>query len=497
MFDLKNVDICVSTRYLIRNLNLTLNKGDKCAIIGEEGNGKSTILKCILGQADYAIISGFIDLKGLRVGYLEQSLSDKDKRVFDFLFLDNVDYYNKLNGFYKLIGNFNIKEDLLKKNMNTLSGGELVKIAILKILLDDPDILFLDEPTNDLDIAALEWLGEFINSIDKPILYVSHDETLLSKTANMILHIEQLKKKTECKHTLVRCGYDEYVAKRLRKIEAMTQIAKNERREQEKKKERLNRIMNTVEQDQRNISRKDPHGARVLKKKMKTLKVQEKRINTSELSELPDPEENINFFFCDVNIPKNKEILRLKMEKLEVPFKVLAKNIELDVIGPKHITIIGENGVGKTTLLKEIIKVLESRKDIKVGIMPQDYNSYLTNYKTPLEFVASTDINDITEARKYLGNMKFTREEMCGDIRNLSNGEIAKLFITKLVKDKCDVLVLDEPTRNVSPLSNPVIRNELKNFKGTIISVSHDRKFIEEVSTDIYELTVAGLRKVE
>ena len=185
------------------------------------------------------------------------------------------------------------------------------------------------------------------------------------------------------------------------------------------------------------------------------------------------------------------------MEKLEVPFKVLAKNIELDVIGPKHITIIGENGVGKTTLLKEIIKVLESRKDIKVGIMPQDYNSYLTNYKTPLEFVASTDINDITEARKYLGNMKFTREEMCGDIRNLSNGEIAKLFITKLVKDKCDVLVLDEPTRNVSPLSNPVIRNELKNFKGTIISVSHDRKFIEEVSTDIYELTVAGLRKVE
>lgn len=247
MFDLKNVDICVSTRYLIRNLNLTLNKGDKCAIIGEEGNGKSTILKCILGQADYAIISGFIDLKGLRVGYLEQSLSDKDKRVFDFLFLDNVDYYNKLNGFYKLIGNFNIKEDLLKQNMNTLSGGELVKIAILKILLDDPDILFLDEPTNDLDIAALEWLGEFINSIDKPILYVSHDETLLSKTANMILHIEQLKKKTECKHTLVRCGYDEYVAKRLRKIEAMTQIAKNERREQEKKKERLNRIMNTVE----------------------------------------------------------------------------------------------------------------------------------------------------------------------------------------------------------------------------------------------------------
>lgn len=497
MFDLRNVDVSVSTRFLVKNLNLTLNKGDKCAIIGEEGNGKSTLLKCILGIADYANMNGFVDFKGKRVGYLKQDIRDEDKNAFLYLFKNDEDYYNKIQDLYKLLEELYINEELIRRDMKTLSGGELVKIAILKILLDDPEILFLDEPTNDLDIEALEWLENFIKNTDKPILYVSHDETLLSKTANMILHIEQLKKKMECKHTLVRCSYDEYIDRRLRSLNATMKIANAERREMKKKQERLNRVMQAVEYEQNNISRSDPHGANVLKKKMKSLKSQEKRINESNLTEVPDPEESIYFKFDSVLVPRNKEILKLNLESLEISGKVLATNINLEIIGPKHVTIIGRNGVGKTTLINKIINELESRTDIRLGVMPQDYTSILANYKTPLDFIASTDIYDITDARKYLGNMKFTRDEMCGNIKNLSNGEMAKLFITKLVRDKCNVLILDEPTRNVSPLSNPVIRDELKNFKGTIISVSHDRKFIEKVSTEVYELTSTGLKRVE
>ena len=197
MLEVKNVDIMISTRYLIESLSFTLNKGDKLAIIGEEGNGKSTLLKSLLGICDYAEVSGIINFKGNTVGYLEQSLNGNDlnKKVFDYLFHDDYDYYNKVNEFYKYLENLKIDDYILNQTMSNLSGGERVKISILKLLLNRYDILFLDEPTNDLDIETLEWLSTFINKTSKPIIYISHDETLLSDTANMILHIEQLKKK--------------------------------------------------------------------------------------------------------------------------------------------------------------------------------------------------------------------------------------------------------------------------------------------------------------
>ena len=384
MFDIKNVDIMVSTRYLIKNLNLTLNRGDKCAIIGEEGNGKSTLLKSLLGVCDYATVSGSINFNNCKVGYLKQNLRE--------------------------------------------TGDTFVK-----------SYLFIDEPTNDLDIESLEWLEKFINSTDKPVLYVSHDETLLSNTANMILHLEQLKKKMECKHTVIKSRYDEYIDYRLRDLDNQTRI----------------------------------------------------------LTDVPDPEESIYFKFADVTLPSSKEILNFNIKELSIGEKVLAKNVDILVKGSEHVAIIGKNGVGKTSLMRLIYKELIKRDDIKIGYMPQNYQEIVSLYETPLDFVASTSLEDKTEVRKYLGNMKFTREEMHGKISDLSNGSIAKLFLTKFVHDKCNVLLLDEPTRNVSPLSNPVIREELNNFNGCIISITHDRKFLESVATSVYELTCTGLKRIK
>lgn len=390
----------------------------------------------------------------------------------------------------------NLTDDILKQKINTLSGGEKVKISILKLLLNEYDILFLDEPTNDLDIETLEWLEHFINNTNKPIMYVSHDETLLANTANMILHLEQIKKKTECRHTLLKIDYDTYVGQRLRKIEKQTQVAKSEKREFNKQQEKLQRIMQKVEHQQNTISRADPHGAAVLKKKMHSLKSQEKRLDETELTEIPDVEESISFFFEDVEIPRTKNIINLNIDELKVSDKLLSKNIKLDVIGNVHLCIIGKNGVGKSTLIKLIYNELKDRNDIKVGYMPQTYDDILNNYKYVLDFICPNGSKDeITKARMFLGNMKFTREEMISDIKDLSNGTKAKLFLVKLVLDKCDVLILDEPTRNVSPLSNPVIRNVLNEYKGTIISVSHDRKYINEVVNALYILTPDGLVK--
>ena len=498
MLEIKDLRISINDRYLVKNLNLVLNKGDKLAIIGEEGNGKSTLLKSILGICKYAEISGAINLKGNSIGYLEQTISDDklDKKVYDFLFVNEMDYYDKINNLYKYLELIDLNDGILAQKIGTLSGGEKVKISILKLLLNEYDILFLDEPTNDLDIETLEWLENFINNTNKPIIYVSHDETLLVNTANMILHLEQIKNKTDCRHTLLKIDYDTYVSQRLRKIDKLTQVAKSEKRESNIQREKLQRVMQKVEYQQNTISRADPHGAKVLKKKMHTLKSQEKKLDNAELTEIPDVEESINFFFENVDIPKTKNIISLNIEQLKVSDKVLSQNIKLDIVGNVHLCIIGKNGVGKSTLIKLIYNELKNRKDINVGYMPQVYNDILNNYKNVLDFISQNGSKEeITKARMLLGNMKFTKEEMTSNVKDLSNGTKAKLFLAKLVLDRCDVLILDEPTRNVSPLSNPVIRKVLKEYKGTIISVSHDRKYINEVVNTLYRLEPKGLVK--
>lgn len=499
MIEIKNLSIKVNDRYLVKDLSLNLNKNDKLAIIGEEGNGKSTLLKCIIGICNYAEVTGTINLNNNKIGYLEQHITEsyKEQKVFDYLFISDNDYYNKINNLYKNLTILNIKDDILDKRMNILSGGEKIKVAILKLLLDDNDALLLDEPTNDLDIETLIWLENFINKIDKPIIYISHDETLLSKTANIILHIESLKKKTECKHTLLRIKYNEYVDLRLRTILHQTQVHNFEKKELEKKEEKLKWQKQRVEFEQNNISRSDPHGGRLLKKKMHNVKSQEKKLENIDITEKPDPEESIYFKFEEVNIPNNKKILNLNNYNLIINNNNI--KINLEVYGNVHICIIGKNGTGKTTLIRKIYDMLKDRTDIKVGYMPQDYNDILNSYDNVLGFITNGSKNkeEITKSRMYLGNMKFTPEEMTGNIDNLSGGSKAKLILMKLVLDKCNVLILDEPTRNVSPLSNPVIRKVLKEFNGTIISVSHDRKYIEEVPNKIYLLTNNELNLIE
>lgn len=160
------------------------------------------------------------------------------------------------------------------------------------------------------------------------------------------------------------------------------------------------------------------------------------------------------------------------------------------------MVIVGRNGVGKSTLLKRIWEHLQKRTDLKVSYMPQKYEELLEDGKTPVEFLSrSGDKEEQTRIRSWLGSMKYTRGEMEHQTSELSGGQKAKLLFMKMNLDGSEVLILDEPTRNISPLSGPVIRNALKSFGGAIISISHDRKYIREVCDTVYELTEEGLSK--
>jgi len=224
---------------------------------------------------------------------------------------------------------------------------------------------------------------------------------------------------------------------------------------------------------------------------MQTLVAKGKRFEreAEEFTDIPDREEGLfTKFDPDISVPNAKRILEMSLDQLCVGDVVLARNIELLVTGRQHICIIGKNGIGKSTLLKEIWNQLKDRTDICAGYMPQNYSEVLDFSDTPTEFFQSR-----YDKEENMGSMKFTTDEMFFSIGELSGGQKAKLIFLDMVLKKCNVLLLDEPTRNFSPLSAPVIRKSLREFNGTIISVSHDRKYLDEVADKIYVLSRDGL----
>lgn len=506
MMEINNLTIIKKkdNRTLIENFNFILHKGDKVAIIGEEGNGKSTLIKAIYNKKlveEYCDIKGTININNCKVGYLEQSLSDDiiNDEVMNFFLKDNLtgeidfDMYNNIEKIYSVFSKLNINRSILDDNriIKTLSGGEKVKLQLAKLLIDDPDVLLLDEPSNDLDINTLLWLEDFINESNKAIIFISHDEALLENVSTHIIHLEQINKKSVPKHTICKLNYADYVEGRELTINKQNQIAAKEKKQFDEKMDKWRKIYQRVDHEQATISRQDPHGGFLLKKKMHSVKAQGKMLEKEKenLTKKVDREEAINMLFdYQINLPKNKVLYNKEIKPLKVGDKILCKDASLLIKASDHIVIIGNNGTGKTTLLKQIHNELKT-SNYRIGYMPQNYEDVLNLNETVINYVCpSLDKEERTKALTFLGSNKFKEEEMINKIENLSGGQKAKLLLIKLILDKSEVLILDEPTRNLSPLSNPVIRKMLREYKGCIVSVSHDRKYIDEVCNKVYEM---------
>ena len=237
---------------------------------------------------------------------------------------------------------------------------------------------------------------------------------------------------------------------------------------------------------------------------MHTVKAMGKRFERldEQMTEMPEQEEAIFFKLGDKDssIPSGKWVLEYESSELKTRdgCRVLAKDLELKIRGSEKIAIVGTNGCGKTTLLSKIAEDLIARPDLKAQYMPQNYEVLLDLNETPVDYLDSSgEKEERTRIRTYLGALKYTADEMDHPIRELSGGQKAKVLLLKLSMSGANVLILDEPTRNFSPLSGPVIRKMLKEFPGAVISVSHDRKYLDEVCDKIYRLTETGLHPVE
>ncbi len=498
---------------LVKDLSFSINPGDRIAIIGEEGVGKSTILKAIMGDRsieEYVKVSGQGISKSVHVAYCEQILSSDWSECTPMEYLlkrtpaseENWELYNDLGTIYQICDDISLDRAIIEgdRMVSTLSGGEKVKLQILKLLVYPHDLFLLDEPTNDLDLATLEWLENFIKNCPQPVVYISHDVKLLEATANRILHINYSRNRSKGECLLENVGYTEFVQKREKSMARQEQTARLQAREYRERRQTLSGIKSAVRSEQ--IKNHDPSSRRLLNKKMANVLAQEGRLQRFEesMEHMPQYDEYMVLNFVnDSSNPNTKVVLSVVIPELSIDGQVLSHDIKLEIIGNQKVAIMGRNGAGKSTLLKEIYRTLtESEREIKVAYIPQNYDEYFILSETPVEFLRhkideSTLIQEGISVETYLSVLKFSREDMLKPIRDLSYGQKVKLILLDLTLNSYNLLILDELTRNLSPLSITVINELFKNFPGAILAVSHDRAFLDEVMDKKLVLTENGL----
>lgn len=475
MLSINNLEILhkKELRTLVHDLSFTVNKGDKLCIVGDEGTGKSTLIKYLYGiELDYVKITGNKICSFEKIEYLPQFIEEKylNITVEEYLFKDLDDY----NMIYMLASKLDF--EIEDKKIYKLSGGEKVKMQLLKIMSKKPDLLLLDEPSNDIDKETIEYLEKFLNNINIATIFISHDESLLSNISTKIIHIN---KKDSIYESL---SYDEYVDERLRKFNYDLKVSTKQRKEYDKKVEQLNIVKEKVDKIQYRTETK------YAKKYMHTLISRGKRFEREKENfvDIPQLDKAIVFKFSEIeDFECSNDIFYIDEKNLKLNNNIELKNISFSISSKDKVVIIGRNGSGKTTFLKYIYEIIRNKNGLKVGYMPQEYSERLDYSITPLEYLKKFEEK---KTKTFLASMGFDIKKMNTKIENLSGGEKAKILLLELELEACNVLILDEPTRNLSPLSQPVLRKIFSEYNGCIISVSHDRRFIEEVCNKIIKI---------
>lgn len=495
---------------LLKDITFKIEDHDKIAIIGVNGAGKTTILRIITGEEEYDHGNLFCN-KDLSLGYLKQQhdlnmnktvyevgldvfeplivienklhkletimskdhsakvLSEYDRLSHEFQERDGYSYPSKLNGVLKGLG---FSEEEFSYKVSMLSGGQKTRLALAKMLLQEPKLLLLDEPTNHLDSMAISFLEGYLKNYPHAIIIVSHDRYFIDQVSNKIVEIENGKSKT------YKCKYNDYsiLKKKQRSIDLKHYL------NQQKEIKRIQESIDTLKSYNR-------------EKQVKRAESKEKQLAKIELIERPEslPDTiTINFK------PKRESGFDvLKIEDLAVKFdEILFKSINIEIKKQERVALVGANGIGKTTLFKTILNdLIPYRGKIKFG-SKVDLAYYDQEHQTlSMNKTIFDEISDNypkmtnTEIRNSLALFNFKSEDVFKEISLLSGGEKGRVVLTEILLKQANFLILDEPTNHLDIASKEVLEDALNQFPGTILFISHDRYFINKVATRVIELT--------
>lgn len=511
LISFSNVSKSYLTDLILDHVSFIVNSNEKVALVGPNGTGKTTIFKLILKEELPTLMAkedkvGVISiLKDLRIGYLSQqaitninnTVREELKLVFEkeykeleklnqlaeelntnsnpskieeyneFLeYLNNKNVFaieSKINGY---ISKFHFEKNILDKKISTLSGGERIKIAFVKLLLEEHDILLLDEPTNHLDISTIEWLEDYLKKYKGTVLFISHDRYFLNEVATKILDLD------DKKVTTYNLPYDKYLEeKELRFKQQLAQF--------EKEEEEMARLKKFIEY----FMPKPRFVGRAKDRVHKLERLQENHINK------PVKEDrSININLDSTNL-KNKRLLTFENFNCGYNNVPLFNEFSFSLFSNDRLAIVGNNGIGKTTLIKTLIgeippingQILRHR-DLKIGYIKQnDYE--LSSYNTCFDYLKSKYPNKYDkDIRTALGNFLFKKDEVFKSCSVLSHGEQMRLILCGLSLSNYDILILDEPTNHLDLVSKECLLDALKKYNGAIIFISHDRYFINELA---------------
>lgn len=509
----QNISKAFGVNQILKDVSFHIEENEKIAIVGINGSGKTTLLKIIMGEeqcdSGQVVIS-----KDTTIGYLSQhqdisfdntiyaEMLETKKYIIDMetkirqLELDMkhadgeelekiLEAYNRLSSKYDHENGYAYESEItgvLKglgfdksdydRHINTLSGGQKMRIALGRLLLTKPDIIILDEPTNHLDMTSISWLEGFLSAYRGSVIIVSHDRYFIDKIASKIVEIDNTK-------AMVYNGdYSYYSHKRAEVRASMMKAYLNQQREIKHQEE----VITKLKQFNR-------------EKSIRRAESREKMLDKIEVLDKPAEVASEMRLSLEPSVESGNDVLTITGLSKSFGNNTLFSNLDIEVKRGEHVALIGGNGTGKTTILK-IINRLVAKDDgnvslgsrVKIGYYDQEHQ-ILSLHKTIFEEISDSypDLTN-TRIRNVLAAFLFTGEDVFKKIGDLSGGERGRVSLAKLMLSPANFLILDEPTNHLDIQSKEILEEAIKNYTGTVLFVSHDRYFINTVSSRIIEL---------
>ena len=521
------LDVCkVSKSYgysnVFENISFSVNLGDVVGLVGRNGCGKSTLLKIIAGKEDYV---GNINIaKNTSIGYLEQASPDlnderrveeifrepftellKRQKIIDDMAMKMAEvggaelnklvdkYSDMLNRFIEdggyevdntinyVVNGLKISKEIRESSYNALSGGEKTLVHFARILLSNPNLLLLDEPTNHLDIERIEWLQGYIQRFKGAVVVVSHDRYFLDKVANIVIDIE------DCGARYVG-NYSHFVKEKEEKDMRQFEEYKNEQKKIAELKKAVERLYEWgMKADNPSMFRR--------------AKAIQKRIDAMEENATARPQSRKELRLNVKNTNRGgEEVIKVKNLNIKYGDREILNDVSIDIYQGEKLALIGKNGSGKTSFIKSILGEVECFGDVKIGgsvnigYLPQ-LLTFDNDKESLLSYVSNNTMLKEESARRLLAKFDFYKDDVERSVGSLSGGEKIRLKLACMLEKDVNTLIFDEPTNHIDVYTREVLEDVLKEFKGTILFVSHDRYFINNIATGIIELNDKKLKK--